>query len=90
MTELFTFSAWCIGILNGVNKDSKPLDNYTKGGILVTAHLMMTVRKIFKSQTENVSSLGVCIASSIFIGSLYYTGHLLGKGIKHTIKDRIE
>ena len=48
MTELFTFSAWCIGILNGVNKDSKPLDNYTKGGILVTAHLMMTVRKILK------------------------------------------
>lgn len=90
MEQLFPFSSWCIGILNGMNTDSRPLDNCTKGGVLLTTHLMITSYKIFKNEPKDISTFGVSIVSAFIVGSLYCTGHLIGKAIKHTIKDKIE
>ena len=90
MIELFPFSTWCIGIFNGINSDSIPLDNFTTGGALLTAQLMITARKIIKSDPQTISTTGVFIVSSIIIGGLYFTGHSLGKAIKQTIKDKNE
>ena len=90
MIELVPFSTWCIGIFNGINSDSIPLDNFTTCGALLTAQLMITARKIIKSDPQTISTTGAFIVSSIIVGGLYFTGHSLGNAIKQTIKDKNE
>jgi hypothetical protein len=85
---LLPFSSWSIGLLNGFNKDSNPLDNTTKYGILVTTQIIGTIRAFNYQPLLFSTFTGIFIGNATMIGSIYCTGHLLGKAIKHTVNDK--
>jgi hypothetical protein len=85
---LLGFSSWAVGILNGYNKDNKPLDAVIPYSILSMTDVIATIKvlgTINKPISWPLAFTGSFMGATIVTGCIYCTGNLLGKAIKHTI-----
>ncbi len=85
---LVNFSTWAVGIINGYQRKENKLPTSYKYGIMSIATGINIIKAIGRSQTlpsmrPGVLLSGIFIGIPLITGSVFCTGNMVGKSIRH-------
>jgi hypothetical protein len=85
---LVNFSTWAVGIINGYQPKENKLPASYKYGIMSIATGINIIKALGRSQTlpsmrPGILLSGIFIGIPLITGSVFCTGNILGKSIRH-------